>query len=158
MHATESDTIRPYLIQRGSFKDVKLDAITGIDSLVRWDYMGSAEFEFGGLPASLRRIVGALDGYAAWPTDILAHDGRALVLFCKPTDRAELVRLIPDIRDRKVRPKEPTYLHFALKGEGYAQDINFWWDIDNDWMAWLGEENTERVKRALEKVRERWTK
>jgi hypothetical protein len=44
-----------YLIQRGKFKDkINLNEVTGIDSIIDFDYMGSAEFEFGSLPKSLK--------------------------------------------------------------------------------------------------------
>lgn len=38
---------RIYLIQSGKFKNVDMDDITGIDSLIQLKYMGAAEFEFG---------------------------------------------------------------------------------------------------------------
>ena len=34
----------PYLIQRGTFKNIKEDEIQGLDSLISYDYMGSSEF------------------------------------------------------------------------------------------------------------------
>ncbi len=44
----------PYLVQRGKFRETpRKDPIQGIDDLVEWDYMGSSEFEWGALPASL---------------------------------------------------------------------------------------------------------
>ena len=47
-----------YLVQRGTFRDkIDISKITGIDSIISWDYMGSSEFEFGALPTSLKRIV-----------------------------------------------------------------------------------------------------
>jgi hypothetical protein len=142
---------RPYLIHRGSFKDIASDAdITGIDSLLSFDYMGSSEFEFGGLPKSLRRIVASLSDYATWTMDMRAKDGRALILFCKPDDREELFRLIPMIRDRSHQLKERAGLDDALSR------TNFWWDIENDWMMWLDEENTPSVKLALAALFQRW--
>lgn len=61
-----------YLIQRGTFKDIKdLNDITGIDSIITWDYMGSAEFEFGSLPKSLHTIV---DAFKKRPTLFLKKD------------------------------------------------------------------------------------
>ena len=44
----------PYLIQRGKFES--RDFKEGIDSILKFDYMGSSEFEWGALPKSLQAI------------------------------------------------------------------------------------------------------
>ena len=53
--------ITPYLIQQAKFSD-RSDR-KGIDSILAFDYMGSAEFEFGALPQSLKRIRENIDNY-----------------------------------------------------------------------------------------------
>jgi hypothetical protein len=45
-----------YYIQRGSFRNEPTKK--GIDSILSFDYMGAAEFEFGSLPKSLTYIRG----------------------------------------------------------------------------------------------------
>jgi hypothetical protein len=45
--------IKPYLIQRGSFKNISDNEIVGIDSLISFEYMGSSEFEWGSIPKAM---------------------------------------------------------------------------------------------------------
>ena len=47
-------TIYPHLIQRGTIKEGEY---TGLDSLINYDYMGAAEFEFGALPKALTNLL-----------------------------------------------------------------------------------------------------
>jgi len=55
--------MKSWLVQRGEFKIIKDNDIIGMDSLITWDYMGSAEFEFGALPQSLKRMVKEFNQY-----------------------------------------------------------------------------------------------
>ena len=52
--------MKTWLIQRAKFEDRKS---TGIDSILSFDYMGSAEFEWGALPKSLKFIRGHFKEY-----------------------------------------------------------------------------------------------
>ncbi len=145
-----------WLVQRGSFRDVAPSAVTGIDSLVRWHYMGSSEFEDGGLHGSLRRVVAELDQYAAEPSDIVAADDLALMVYCRRDRREAVLAAVRDLamEDRRApRLKEPARLKSALAG-GPARSAELWWDIENDWMAWLGADRP--VARAIEAVAARW--
>ncbi|NTV79594.1 MAG: hypothetical protein HGA25_10800 [Clostridiales bacterium] len=50
--------MKSYLIQRGTFNDkIDISAITGIDYIIKFDYMGRSEFEFGAKFKSLKRII-----------------------------------------------------------------------------------------------------
>jgi hypothetical protein len=73
---------KPYLIQRGSFRGPSISNEAVISDAVSLEYMGSAEFEFGALPQSLRKM--AENG---------VKDPSTLT-----------VRELPDIRDRSGRP------------------------------------------------------
>src|SRR5690242_4664141 len=87
--------MRPYLIQRGSFdrKRPKDDEITGPDSILSWDYMGSAEFEWGALPQSLRRIDARHADCALHETAHVSHDGHRVYLYCAGDPARALVAL-----------------------------------------------------------------
>lgn len=47
---------KPYLVQRILKKDYSAPGKKGVDALFSFDYMGSAEFEFGALPQALKRM------------------------------------------------------------------------------------------------------
>ena len=67
-----------YLIQRGKFnKDG--NGLTGRDGVVDLDYMGSAEFEFGAIPRSFRRIMHDFDSYVYTSTGIYTKDNNQLM-------------------------------------------------------------------------------
>ena len=57
-----------YLIQRGKFK--KSDHKKGIDSILKFDYMRSSEFEWGALPESLKRIRSNIKKYKYFDVNI----------------------------------------------------------------------------------------
>ena len=45
----------PYLVQRVIVRDTRNESNKGLDQFFSFDYMGSAEFEFGTLPAAVKR-------------------------------------------------------------------------------------------------------
>lgn len=149
------------LVQRGTFKGIADADVTGIDSVVRFDYMGSAEFEFGALPAALKELLPNLDAYKIHSTEYKSQDGQALFLFC-PDEMLEfvhagLVLMTKDKRDGGARLKERSKMFDALNPDkSWPVSINFWWDLNNNWFAALDEENIKRLKLGLECLRERW--
>ncbi len=146
----------PYLIQRCMLRD-NIGEITGFDSVFRSDYMGSAEFEFGALPKSLRRIVN--QNWYVYPTDTKAHDGRGLFIVASATgQRDQIAPLIPQLIERKIRLKEVTRLKEALSGDEWARDVVLWWDIDNDWFLCLGEDVAGLLIKAIDALRGKWAK
>jgi hypothetical protein len=160
--------ITPYLIQRGMFRDVKLEEIVGIDSLIIFDYMGSAEFEFGALPRSLRRIVVNLAEYElVQVNDIVDRDNNVLFVFCLKDQKEEVIEAIKGLGSRKFRLKEFSAFDYHVKSAIGQRDedarwwmkrVNFWWDIQHDYMFCFTSDHGERIKLAIEKVKERWKK
>lgn len=163
---------RPYLIQRGSFRDVKDEDIVGLDSLISYDYMGSAEFEFGALPASLRRITHAWKDYHTVPIEAIKDaDGQILQLLCRKGTEEEIkqaLMIFASERYPSIRTKESVGLYGHIKAEhDWDLRINFWWDITgsdyvpdilnnrlgngNDWMACFGDD-IRRLVIAINKV------
>jgi len=147
----------PYLVQRGKLKTDKPSLVQGIDSLVSFDYMGSAEFEFGALPKALKSIVSQLPNLViTQPNGLRSHDGQR-VFVISTADKADGVAVfLNDMSEDKARYSLKERMEFgsALRGEKYA-DFNFWWDIENDWIAVLGKKNAELVILALDKVKEK---
>lgn len=126
-------TMRVWLVQRASFKTSDITKVEGIDSLLRYDYMGSSEFECGGLGESYRRIVAARSDYGVVDTGIMARDGRALRLFCRENQGTEARDAINDIVSGNVRLKERVEMSGALRpDEQPPTRTEFWWDIEND--------------------------
>jgi hypothetical protein len=156
---------RPYLIQRGSFRNIKADEIVGLDSLISYDYMGSAEFEFGALPQSLTRICESLEQFEVFPTITKNADGQHLYIFCRKSQFEEIFKCVlhfsKEEYSQELRTKERVGLfnYIACKSE-YDLQTNFWWDVTeadfnqtgNDWMICFGNDNITRLIIAINKV------
>lgn len=156
MSATEKEFFKtPYLIQRCMLREGADKSIAGFDSVCRCDYMGSAEFEFGALPASLRRAV--TRRYTARPSG-LKKDGVDLMLACYSDEqRRNVEAFLPKMATRSVRLHEPLYLQEVLSDEGgYSRDICMWWDIDNDWFLCLNRQVADLLLKAIDALARKW--
>lgn len=145
------------LVQRCTLKTTSVVDVTGVDSLFDYDYMGAAEYEFGSLGKSLRRIVPRCAEYEIVDTCHRFQGGAWLMVFCEKTKRADALRDIADIVTRKIRTQEGSYLPEVLAG----QDPSFycteaWWAIDDDWIAFRGAERAPLIFAAIEAVANRW--
>jgi len=156
----------PNLVQRGTILDLPEDEIEGIDGLINYDYMGSAEFEFGALHFSIKRITRDWQQYEWFPIDsIVDADGRPLHVLCRTRQKAEVIDSIKIFASNpdKIRTKERVALREYLECQSeYAVRTNFWWDISsnnsresqsgNDWMACFGANNMRRLVIGIKKV------
>jgi hypothetical protein len=84
----------PNLIQRGMFRDITTEQIEGLDSLIRYDYMGSSEFEFGALAHSLRRMTYSWSQYVINTIGIQDQNDDKLYLLCRQSQFEELKSVI----------------------------------------------------------------
>jgi len=158
--------LTPYLIQRGSFKDIKEEDIVGIDSLIGYDYMGSSEFEFGALSASLKRMTATWSEYEWFPlNEIQDADGQVLYVLCRTSQKDEVIDVLKvyaqeEPHTLKERVCLCNYIHCRSE---FDMRINFWWDVTsedywdnsepngNDWMACFGND-IRRLVIAINKV------
>lgn len=122
--------MRPYLIQRAKF--VNSPDQKGIDSILDFDYMGSAEFEFGALPQGLKRIRDNIHDYHLFEYVI---NNKKIAVFCKKENKHEICIIINGLADNKFYLKEYCDLFYYTK-EKDAIRSDFWWDIGNDYMFW----------------------
>jgi len=129
---------KPYLIQRGIINNPLADHNARLSEAVDLDYMGSAEFEFGALPRSLRRIQQKADSWTKTLIPDIEFTGFKLRLFSalKPEELKLYSEYLKSIYYKdSIRLKEnakfidPSKNHFK-----FSSDPNFWWDIENDIM------------------------
>lgn len=121
-----------YMVQRCEFKD-NADPTEGVDANLKMDYMGSSEFEFGALPASLRRIHGQLDQYHYYQHPTLRLGKNPLVVFCREQDQKRVMEVLTELDRRTHRTMEVTY--FDGRDEQYTREKfprMVWWNIDED--------------------------
>ena len=143
----------PYLIQRGRIKNYD-EPIQGIDHIVELDYMGSAEFEFGALPKSLKRMCRKADSLTITESALQAINGEKIhVIYTSPVD--EVLVHIMAMAYNRYRLKEMPRIAEALNAPDTRRYSNFWWDIDNDYMFVLGKKHAEAVVQAIVAVRDK---
>lgn len=120
-----------YLIQRAKFADRPIKS--GIDQILSFDYMGSAEFEFGALPESLKRIRSNSKDYIQFDYLIPGYKDKPLTILCLKNQKEDVINLLPLLAKNKIRLKERCDLDAYLSGE---MSSDLWWDIDNDFFFW----------------------
>lgn len=132
-----------YLIQRGKFNRYG-EGLTGKAGVIDLDYMGSAEFEFGAIPRSFRRIMHNFENYIYTPTGIFTKDNNELILFSNQETATEILEGIVSFINNPYHLKEYSELEkipYSSKNDTGFQSLmtNFWWCIeyDKDWMAFL---------------------
>lgn len=126
----------PCLIQRGLFKSYQGYPI--LSEAIDLDYMGSAEFEFGALPRSLRALDALKNNLTIATVTEISIQKKASsktiplkVLSTWAEDTAEweqYKKYLHDMRNDKLRLKE--YSGFDLPSR-YRYPADFWWDIEN---------------------------
>lgn len=158
-----------WLIQRGHVRKNRPIPAMCLGDLIRWDYMGHAEFEFGALGGSLVRILHRFEQYKTFTTDLVSADGKRVVVF---THDESIPQKIVDFADRP-NPwlfdlKDPSYLEDVRKNTAYANRNfpSFWFCIDDstdrwsrfkngDWMA-MFEEDVPAFLQVMEKEKAKW--
>ena len=155
----------PYLIQRMSFKE-KTEA-RNFDAVISMDYMGSSEFEFGALPASLKVLAKAADGLVLRMFKSYTDcEGRRLcIVACSEADIDEYAGFIDELAKGmkcEYRTKEMTYFQEAMTGKdcmgkNYSERLvkaEAWWDIVNHVIFTFGKDRAERIVDAVRATRD----
>ena len=133
------------LIQRGTFLEQGKYLIgSNEDGIVKLDYMGSAEFEWGAIPKAYRRMMYNFSEYEAFRTGIYTPENDELMVFCKKDCKEEILQSISEFIEKPYSLKQFSELEKVPKGLdewGFGRRSNFWWCIDikphGDWMAFL---------------------
>ncbi len=125
----------PYLVQRLKLNEYSQGKGKGVDAHFTMDYMGSAEFEFGALPASLKIIREYIKDdwepmkikvgeHVAWFVGLKELYNPAKLFF------AEQLGVVPEGQVKRHRLKELTNLMKSYESNKYYEDIVGWWAID----------------------------
>lgn len=119
-----------YLLQRGRFN--KSPWKVGIDSILKFDYMGSSEFEWGALPKSLSRIR-EKDQYTY--LDIPVKD-KVISVYCKESQKSEVREYLNKLAENVFHLQEYSDFDTYINPSNLKSRTDFWWDINNDLMFW----------------------
>ena len=135
MPVSEITLVEPWLIQRARIQKPFPDSKgTTLSNSVCLDYMGSSEFEFGALPASLRRmreqelktrlVKGVTQGQS--PLRVLSYLDDKLFYDYEQT--------LFNLRFGNLRLKEVSRFNHDYPDQDPLFKTDFWWDIENDVM------------------------
>lgn len=139
----------PYLIQRAEIKTPLAESTSRLSQAVSFDYMGSAEFEFGALPKSFRRIESAADKWICRVVEDIKEGETSLRVWSSFSDeefeayKVFLMQLRYPKDGNRLRTKEGVRFDHDYKSS-YSK-TNFWWDIDNDVMFGFNKNFMNRV-------------
>lgn len=148
MNTRKTEVIRtPYLIQRGTIIRPLASTDTRLSRAVDLDYMGSAEFEFGALPKSFRRIESKADAWKRWIANDITDGEKPLRVYGAFSADAfgEYVKHLHALRAGKMRTKEASRFDAAEQKRFKTLLADFWWDIDNDVMFGFDKEFMNRL-------------
>ncbi len=137
--------MKTYLIQRGRFQNQNHK--NGIDSIIRFDYMGSAEFEFGALPESLKII---RDNIGDYVYQEISLKNKIITVFYNKKFKNDIVEFLTKLSENKFTLKEwPDFDSYIYDKKDYL-NTNFWWDIENHLMFWKeNSESTDKFKQLI---------
>lgn len=130
----------PNLIQRGTVASNLRPANVRLSEAVDFDYMGSAEFEFGALPKSFRRIEANADSFVMRKVPEITKGTADLRVWSYLSDeefeeyKTYLIRLRYPTPKTEIRTKETTRFNADYHAYNPIFETNFWWDVDNDVM------------------------
>lgn len=149
----------PYLIQRVSIERYPRVNATDVDKHFGFDYMGSAEFEFGALPKALRAMRAHVGEYLKEPLKIIEEYGR-IAWYVGPDD-PDIIQMASDVfldqsygHKHTMRLKERTMMEDHYEPSEWSRHAPIgWWAIDQE-RPWLLFVKREFGQQWLECLRE----
>ena len=155
----------PYLIQRcepTKKSSVKAREDLNVHELLKFDYMGSSEFEFGAIPECFRRFHKKLDKCSIHEVDIGEGEFKKTVyVLATPEEFKAYVPYLQQMAEDKLYCKEYTGFgqHFrAPRSFDRAAKTTFWLDIAND-VAWnFRRYDLQCFGKALDNTIARWNR
>ena len=152
-----------YLVQRGHIKDsydIKYPLFYGISGMIALDTMGAAEYEGKAQYNSLARMAINYEKerlFILEDTKIRSTDGR--ILYAVSTSEYSYYEALHAINEYLyaakngyvLDQKRPSYFENAMidsyhDDESYVNLINWWWNIEQDFIFFLADPNNDKSK------------
>jgi hypothetical protein len=134
--------------KNGGLSDEATDLLS---SLFSFDYMGSAEFEFGKLPETLQGMHENKEKLSSWELDI---NGTTIYVLAPEEHKEGVNGVIKDISESKLRLKEYAGLDEAcgFNDRYKKEDCQFtgWLELDNGFMFFVDKTPFDGVCKIFE--------
>lgn len=125
---------------------------SGVDKFFSFDYMGSAEFEWGALPRAIKQMRKhqAETAFGIRRIDLVGAPKPWVWFVGAPQDVEQAVAWVTDQArsDRKIRMKEASYFADALATPSLA-DIQGWWSLNDKWCVFLKKDDARNWLKGL---------
>jgi hypothetical protein len=151
-----------WLVQRSKWKDdLLIEDVNGFDSLMDFiDLMGAAEFEFGRLPASLKRMTKHKKEYD-FIKMLKRKDslGQQMYIYCNKENSEEYKKYVRKLIKDNYSTKLYNGLYDYMNSDITIiknKKTDFWWDVEHDFFIFFGDNKIEYIKLAFEKLDEKW--
>jgi len=130
------------------------EAMECLKNIFSFDYMGSAEFEWGAVPEALQCIAKGIHSeeythfnfeciwkYKDWKDKITIKGNRTIYVICKLEDKEEIVNRIKLFSKNSFNDtKEMIHLDMALADKMHINNLSGWLELDNGYMFFICEE------------------
>jgi hypothetical protein len=142
---------KPYLIQRAKIRTPLAESDARLSKAVGFDYMGSAEFEFGALPQSIKRIGANFNQWQCRLVNEIKEKEKTLRVYCALDDeefeqyKEYLLQLRYPKQYGDLYTKESVNFEADWKFYSDFSRVDFWWDIKNDVMFSFKKEFMNRL-------------
>jgi hypothetical protein len=157
------DLIKPFLVQRLSFK-INPPENPSFDNLLQCDYMGSAEFEWGALPKSLKTFTNNFSNIKIDKVENIVNDkGLPLIVIGQGDATQEYIKsFVNDLFNDKLHLKESLYIKSSkhnnttvVSGIKHLEKIQVWWDIENHVIMSFGSDNAMKIYNSIISLRQK---
>lgn len=116
-----------------------------------FDYMGSAEFEFGAIPKSFQHIAKNIKDYGTWEINL---NSTPLYIIGNKATMRETTERIQELAENKIHCKEYTGLDHALGLCEYqkSRPCNYigWLELDNNFLFFIDKDAFEKTANLFE--------
>lgn len=118
-----------------------------------FDYMGSAEFEFGVVPKAFQHIVKNIKDYGTWGINL---NSKPLYVIGYKSATREITERIQELAKNKIHCKEYTGIDHALELYEYqkGQPCNYigWLELDNNFLFFIDKDAFEKTASLFELI------
>lgn len=134
------------------------DAMKLLRPIFSFDYMGSAEFEFGAIPETFRRIATHIKEYSTWEINI---NKKPVYVIGASKFKGNIDETINKVSKNKIHLKEYAGLDHALDLDKYSKNRECryigWLELDNGFMFFIDKTTFEQTAelfglKQLEKI------